>query len=314
MAFCEKCGKELGPDGVCDCQKTSAEPAVSAVPAASSAPADPASDKNKLIGIIAVVAALVVVLLVLIFLLLRNMDNEDSEDNDGSVSNKDSYEAPFEDLQKLINEKSTDLFAYQKVISDPMTAQFNKEFYDIVKSNEEVKENYKEAQEQLKYFYDYFKGFKITEIEIKKADKMKSSELRDIKDQYDKGNFEYALEVLSDMDSDDYEDMADSLDISKSAAKKLVKAMKSYYESLGKANVQEGYDVQVIVRAKYDGKEDKTDRIAVQVLKINNKWYIHNAGLFLRSTIFYDDLADISLYDIYRRINLSFGGSLMYGF
>lgn len=307
MAFCEKCGKEIGPDGVCDCQKASAEqaapaasatPATSEAPAASAVPAEPAPNNNKLIGIIAVAAIAVVLLIVIISL----------------VGKGGSYKTPFKDLQKLINKQSTDIFAYQYAINDPMSAKFTKTAYDIVKSNDEMKEGYKDAQEDLKDFYDDIKGFKITEIEIKKAEKMKGSELRSIKDQYDKDNFEKILERFDDLDSDDYDDLAENFDISKSQAKKLVKSMKSYYQSLGKAKVQEGYNVQVIVRAKYDGDTDKTDRIDVQVIKINGKWYINNASAFFRNISFDKDLDDVSLYGLYNKINFNLGSSLMYGF
>lgn len=306
MAFCEKCGKELGPDGVCDCQKASAEPAAPAAsetpatpaapaePTAPAVPAEPAHGNNKLIGIIAV-AAVAVVLLIVIF----------------SLMGKSSYKDPFKDLQKLINKQSTDIFAYQKDIQDPVSANFVKKVYDIVKGNDEFKEYYEEQQEDLKDFYDDIKGFKITEIEIKKAEKMKGSELRNIKDLYDKDNFESILEEFDDLDSDDYEDLAERLDISKGKAKDLVKAMKSYYQSLGKAKVQEGYNVQVIVRAKYDGDTDKTDRIDVQVVKINGKWFINNARSFFRNISFDKDLDDVSLYDLYNGINYNLdSGSL----
>lgn len=288
MAFCEKCGKEIGPDGVCDCQK---ESTASATPVASAVPAEPAPNKNKLVGIIAV-AAIAVVLLILIVSLFGNGG---------------SYKTPFKTLQSLINKQSTDLFAYEKAISDPVSAKFSKTVYGIVKSNSEVKESFKEQKEDLEEVYDNIKGFKITKIEFKKAEKIKGSDLRSIKEQYNKDNFERILESLDDMDSDDIEDLADNLDISKGQAKKLVKAMKSYYKSLGKAKVQEGYNVEVIVRAKYDGETDKTERIDVQVLKINGKWYISNASSFFRNIRFSKDLSDINLYDVYRKIGSGFG-------
>lgn len=292
MAFCEKCGKEIGPDGVCDCQKASA---ASATPVASAVPAEPAPapNKNKLVGIIAV-AAIAVVLLILIVSLLGNGG---------------SYKTPFKTLQSLINKQSTDLFAYEKAISDPVSAKFSKTVYGIVKSNSEVKESFQDQKEDLKEYYDDIKGFKITKIEFKKAEKMKGSDLRSIKDQYNKDNFESILERLDDMDSGDIADLADELDISKSQAKKFVKAMKSYYKSLGKAKVQEGYNVEVIVRAKYDGDTDKTERISVQVLKINGKWYISNASSFFRNISFSKDLSDINLYNLYRKIGSGFDSS-----
>lgn len=290
MAFCEKCGKEIGPDGVCDCQKASAQPAApaaSAAPKVSAVPAEPAHGNNKLIGIIAV-AVVAVILLIVIFSL---------------VGKGGSYKDPFKDLQKLINKQSTDILAYQKDINDPMTANYIKKVYDIGKSSDDFKDDYKEQQEALKDFYEDIEGFKITEIEIKKAEKMKGSDLRSIKDQYDKENFESILERFEDMESDDYEDLADELDISKGKAKDLVKVTESYYKSMGKAKVQSGYNVQVIVRAKYDGDTDKTERIDVQVLKINGKWFISNAGSFFRNIRFEEDLDDVSLSGLYNRIN-----------
>lgn len=321
MAFCEKCGKELGPDGVCDCQKVSEAPAASTETAASAAPTentapaasaeaaantapaapatpvapavpeDKAPNNNKLIGIIAV-AAVAVIALIVIF----------------ALAGGSSYKTPFKDLQSLINKQSTDVFAYSKVIKDPVTAKFVKSVYDVTKSSDDVKEDYEDMREELKDFYDDLDGFKITKIELKKAKKMKDKELKDFKKYYDPDNYEDLLENLDDMDSDDIEDLADMLDISKSAAKKLVKEMKSYYKSMGKAKVQEGYTVDVIVRAKYDGDEDKTDRIEVQVLKINGKWYIYNASSFLRSIVFDKDLEDVSLRDLYNLINFNVSG------
>lgn len=314
MAFCEKCGKELGPDGVCDCQKASAAPAATDAPAApatpdapasSAAPASPATpvasatpgegtpnNNNKLIGIIAVAAVAVVLLIVLAFALM---------------SGGGSYKTPFKDLQSLINKQSTDVFAYSKVFNDPVTAKFTKTTYDILKSNDDVKEGYEETKDDLKDFYDDLDGFKITKMEIKKAEKMKSKELKDYQKIYDADTFEDQIEDMDDMDDGDIEDLADMFDISKSAAKKLVKEMKSYYKSMGKAKVQDGYTVEVIVRAKYDGEEDKTDRIEVPVLKVNGKWYIYNASSFLRGIVFKKDLSDVSLRDLYNKVNFNVG-------
>lgn len=271
----------------------SATPETSAAPEASAVPAKqkPALN-NKRIGIIAV-AAIAVVLLIVIC----------------SLAGRSSYKDPLKDLQKLINKQSTDIFAYQKMISDPMSVKFTKTVYNIVKSNDEIKDNFKDQQEDLKDFYEDIKGFKITKIEIKKADKMKGSELRSIQKNYDMDIYESFLERLDDMDSDDIEDLAEDSDISKGQAKKLVKAMKDYFKSLGKAKVQAGYNLEVIVRAKYDGDTDKTERIDVQVLKINGKWYISNARSFFNDIRFNKDLEDVSLYRLYNKIGYDLSGS-----
>lgn len=322
---CKKCGKEL-PEGTKFCvscgapceeasapqtaapqaeaaPETSAASAGSATPETSAAPeASAVSAKqkrafnnNKRIGIIAVAVIAVVLLIVII-----------------ALAGKSSYKDPLKDIQKMINKQSTDIFAYQKMISDPMSVKFTKTVYDIAKSNDEIKDGFMDKQEDLKDFYEDIKGFKITKIEIKKAEKMKSKDLRSIQKTYDKDNYESILERLDDVDSDDIEDLAEEIDISKSQAKKLVKAMKNYYKSLGKAKVQGGYNLEVIVRAKYDGDTDKTERIDVQVLKINGKWYISNAGSFFYNIRFNKDLEDVSLYSLYNIIGYDLGGSFRF--
>lgn len=300
MAFCEKCGKELGPDGVCDCQKTQAAeaPKTAEASGADAAPKtlqDTLKDmlKDKKIVTIAAAAVAAVVLLIII----------------AAVAGSGSYKTPVKELVKLINKQSTDVFAY-KELEDPIQADYLRDAYSILKKNKDYKEGFEEKREDIAELYEDIKGFKITSCDFVKAEPMKSKELRAIKgDQFDSDLYEAMIEEIDDMDKGDYEDLAEGLDISVSDAKKFAKKTVTYLKALGKADVSKGYVVTLRFYGKFEDEDDKTEKIEeIQIIKVNGKWCIYDMGNLFRKIKFSDELSDVNLYSIYRTIgSVNFG-------
>lgn len=294
MAFCEKCGKELGPDGKCDCQETQKQeaPQNSAVPQNS---AGAAPKKKNTAVIIGAAAAAVVVLLVIII----------------AIANSSSYKTPVKGLVKLINKQSTDVFAYQEFIFDPIRSDYTQTAYKIMKKNEEVKEDFEDIKGDIKDFFDDIDGFKISSCDFVKAEPMKSSALRDIqRNSFDSDVYEDLLEEFEDkyLDKADFEELAEKLDISVSDAKKLVNEAKKVFKAYGKVKVSDGYEVTLRIYGKYDGDSDKTEKIeGIRIIKVNGTWYVYDASTLFSAIKFKEDLSDVNLYKLYRYVQgLSF--------
>lgn len=277
MAFCERCGKELGPGEKCDCQKVQKAAAEGA-----------AAPKKKINVAIIGAAAAVIVLAVVIF----------------AVAGASSYKTPVKELVKLINKQSSDVFAYQELINNPFVVAYNRAAYKILKKNDDYRDRFELAEEYLADFYDANDGFSISKCDFVKAEKMKGSTLREIQRKlFDSNAYEDLLEEFDEMDKGDYEDMADDLDISVSDAKRLVKEAKKALKALLKAEVEDGYIVSLRFYGKYDGDEDKTGKIEdVRIIKLDGTWYIYNPSLLFDGFRFQDDLSDVEMYRIYRYV------------
>lgn len=291
MAFCEKCGKQIGPSGVCDCQKVNVA-APGAVPGA--APAKKGVPNKTLFGIIGAVAAVVVVVVLAIALLGGG-----------------SYKTPINKLVKMINKQSTDIMAYKEMTTEPTSYKSQMTVFKILLSDKDRKEEYEDAQKDLDDYYDDIKGFKITKVDFRDAEKMKKSELRDIQESYydekeDEDWVQNCIDDIKDMEKDDYEDLADDLDISVSAAKKYKKAELNYYKKLPKIKVTEGYTVEVRIYAKYNKEEEKTEIIKdIKVIKVNGKWIIYNpSAIFSGMEFENEEFNDINMYDLYRKLGM----------
>lgn len=305
MAFCTKCGKELGPDGTCDCEKTQApaaetatveekkdatQEAAPAVDAATAAPAADGKKNNK--GIIYAAAVAVVVLIIII----------------ASVSGG-SYKTPLKQFTKLVNKQSTDVYAYQEFLNAPMDTKLLNGVKGIMKDSDDYADQIDSSKERLEDFYSDNDGLKLS-YDISKAKKLDSDELKDISKSYKntyKNYYKDTIEQLEDMDSEDYEDLADALDISEGSAKKLVKKIVSYMKSYEDVKVSKGYEVTLRFNGKMDGDEDTTEKIKVTIIKANGEWFIYNAYDMFNQANFKDDLSGVNLYTIYGSTYMNIG-------
>ncbi|MCM1187167.1 MAG: hypothetical protein NC251_10745 [Lachnoclostridium sp.] len=338
MSFCKNCGRELGPDEVCDCQKTQEAEAAGATAAttgtdataapdagaaatgtdATAAPdagaaatgtdataafntatapysqtasaSDAGTGSNGKKGPIALIAGAAAVVLVLLVVLVA------------SLMGSGSYKTPVKDLVKLINKQSTDAFAYME-LTDPISTDYTRSVYNILKKNEDMKEEFDDLKNDIADFYEDIAGFKITKCDFVASKEMKKKDLRSIEDSVSSSYLEDLIEEIDEMDNADYEDMADELDISKSDAKKFAKETKSYLKTLSKIKVTKGYEVTIRFYGKYDGETDKTDKIDVRIIKVNGKWRIYNMSSLFNQLDFDKDLSDVDLSSLYYLIN-----------
>ncbi|MCM1326895.1 MAG: hypothetical protein NC249_09740, partial [Lachnoclostridium sp.] len=251
---------------------------------------DAGTGSNGKKGPIALIAGAAAVVLVLLVVLVA------------SLMGSGSYKTPVKDLVKLINKQSTDVFAYMK-LADPMTTDYTRSLYNILKKNDDIKEEFDDLKNDLADFYEDIAGFKITKCDFVAAKEMKKKDLRSIEDSVSSSYIEDLIEEIDEMDNADYEDMADDLDISKSDAKKFAKETKSYLKNLSKMKVTKGYEVTVRFYGKYDGETDKTDKIDIEVIKVNGKWRIYNMSSLFYQMDFDDDLSDVDLSMLYYLTN-----------
>lgn len=275
MAFCEFCGKELGPDGKCDCQQSQQA-------AAAKAKKSPLKNKKVLIG--AAAAVVVVVIAVIIGV---------------SVSSANSYKAPINNLVKLINQQNTDVTAYYKLIANPVIVKLYQS--SILQKSEEYAELQDQRKDDLQEFYDNIDGLKITRCDISAAKEMSKSDLNEIKDQIPaKAMLRSWIETIEEYDDGDYAKLADMLDFSESDARKLAKAIIDYYRGLSDAEITEGYKLTIRLYAEYDGDKDMAEKVQnIRVIKMNGTWYLYDAQRLLQGSRFEEDLSDISLRELY---------------
>lgn len=185
-------------------------------------------------------------------------------------------EAPVKAAEKILNSKSASKMIDQlpSVLNGFGESEAKKVLKILKKSDqyddaiEDANDAVEELREQLADEYgDNFKiKLKVVEKEELEKDDTKAfrNQLRNIADMKDR---------IDDMDSDDYEDMADQLGITKSQAKDLVKALESFFDKCKDAKVSEGYELTV--EASITGSEvddPETFEFSINVFKVDGRW------------------------------------------
>ena len=86
-------------------------------------------------------------------------------------------------------------------------------------------------------------------------------------------SLESMVEQTEDYDSDEWEDMADAIGLTKSQAKDLVKAMKELQKELKSVKVEKGYELQIKITLKgSELEEPEEEEMELRVYKVNGKW------------------------------------------
>lgn len=198
-----------------------------------------------------------------------------------------SYKTPVELMEKQLNVKT-----YKKAM-DLRIEYLNgfcesemKAIFKIMTSSDEYKDSLEDIEELFEEGIEekkdeYGKNYKYT-IKITDKDKLSSEELRDFKKEI-KGmgdDLEKMVEETDDFDSDDWEDMADMMDISKSQAKKLIKNYEKIAKKCSKVKVTAGYELEIVRSLKgkeIDDPEDYEHESTVKVYKVNGRWVTEDA-------------------------------------
>ena len=255
MAFCANCGRQLADGEVCTCQT----------------PAAPKKKSKKGLVIAVLVLILVVAIGVAVFLLMSN-----------------SYKKPINDLTNAINKKENNLDSLVSAALPDFVASSYKKAIKVLKTSDDFSDMYDEAGESLKEMYDelddsYDTGWKV-KFDYGDKEKIEAEDLASISESYAvlyDTYFEDICDEISEYDKYDYEDMADSLGISTSKAKEFCKIAVSFMKEFDGITATEGYVLTgrfVLSDSKGETLE-KTDKMAIQVIKLNGDWMIDYLSL-----------------------------------
>lgn len=226
------------------------------------APAPEKKGFGKLVGVLAAVAAIIVAIL-LISLFTNSpkaaLKKEFAFMNAKSVAKEDKAE-----LACLGGFCKNDVKQIQNIMK-------KSEDYD----KEEVKESFDEYLENMED--QWGKNWKYS-FKIEDKDEVKKDDLKEAKAAL-KAMYKTADEVLDEVSSGDYDDIADEFGITKAQAKKLVKHLKNITKKLKNVKVTKGYEFEVTESIK--GKDDENDYDETYlVYKINGKW-VSESGIYL---------------------------------
>jgi DNA repair ATPase RecN len=204
-----------------------------------------------------------------------------------------SYKTPVRTMERAANNR-TYSFGYDKKLDhlNGLLKKETKELYEILEQSdaymemmEEFAEEYEEYVEEMEdeYGKNYKYSYKITEKE-----ELKRKELREFRDYLRAaGELYVALdEETEDYETEDWEDVADMLDLSRSKTKSLVRKIVAMGKELKKADVTEGYELTV--EMKLTGKEldePEEDEVTICVYKVNGRW-IAQDGLMSAKAIY----------------------------
>lgn len=231
--------------------------------------------KNKLI--VAAAAVVAVIALVIVLSILGN-----------------SYKTPIELMEKQANNKKF------SAMVDASTATLNgfaekevKAVLNIMKKSDSYKDM---MEDQEDYFEDniedmideYGKNYKYT-YKIVDKEELEKDDLRDFRDElrYIADMCEDLEDEIDDYDSDDWEDLADDLEISKADVKELAKKILEIGKICKKAKVTAGYELTVetyLSGSELDEPEE--GEMTICVYKVDGRWIAYD-GLYALESFAY---------------------------
>lgn len=213
---------------------------------------------------IAIAAAVVVLIAAII--VIGALNNTYSTPVKLMISDMNSRKAP--------KSLSSDLYLLNGFMESEYEAIF-----DIIEKADEadrmlerMQDNFEESVESLedKYGENYKYSYTVDEKE-----ELEKSDLRAVRENLRNAadNLEEMIEETEEWDSDDWEDAADEIGLTKSQMKNLVKAMEDLKKVLDKAEVTEGYELSVLITINGDelDEPEETER-TIEVYKIDGRW------------------------------------------
>lgn len=196
-----------------------------------------------------------------------------------------NYKTPVKIMEDMANTKKiTDYIEY---ITQPLNGFAEKEvcaIFDIMLKSDEAEEsfeniadNYNESIDDMEEEYgsNYKYTYKIEDKEKLDKDELKEfkEEIKDLAD-----GINEILEETEDYDSDDWEEMAEEIGLSKSQCKDLVDAFKDLKKALKNPKVEEGYALTVhVTLTGSEVDEPDEDEIEVYVYKVDGRWISESA-------------------------------------
>lgn len=197
-----------------------------------------------------------------------------------------AYKAPLKELVKIVNEGESDLEKISKaLLPKGISTNLNKAYKDLNDSTPfaELEDNICDSIESIYDSLtttcgdDYKMSFKASDKQ-----KLTEDELSDISEKYAalySNTFTPIIENWDSFDKYDYEDLANSLEISSSDAKNFVSHLTQAMNEFKSPKITNGYSVKI--KFTVQGNEDKvsSDRYSINIIKFNNKWIIDYLSL-----------------------------------
>lgn len=197
-----------------------------------------------------------------------------------------NYTTPVRHMEKLENKKSISFKAYLKTALENMGATNAGEIVkimcesdDFLDEMDEFEESYEEAYEKKQD--EYGDDFKIV-YAIEDKLKLEKSDLRNYQKQY-RQYISLAKEGLAEMEdytSSDWNEMAENVGLTRTQVKKLVSALETMVDDIGRLEVTDGYELSIVktVTGNMLDEPVETD-MTIQVVKVNGRWV--NAASFI---------------------------------
>ena len=121
---------------------------------------------------------------------------------------------------------------------------------------------------------EYGKNYKYS-YKVESKDKLEKEDLREFRDQLKslKEQLDELVDEADDFDSDDWEDLADDLGMTKAEAKKLVAALEDVCKELKTIKVTAGYEVEIVMSLNgSELDEPEEEEMEIKVYKVNGRW------------------------------------------
>lgn len=192
-----------------------------------------------------------------------------------------NYMTPIRNMQKTANQHTAN---YRKALQTDIRnlGVSSGHMNDVVKilrksdtfldMNDSVSEFYEELYESRQDKYG--DNFKIT-YTVEDKIKLEKSDLLDCQESYhqDMESAEGFVDAAEYFDDDDWVDFADGLGLTSAQAKKLVPALKKALKDIGRVEVTNGYELDIVKTITGDAlDEPKEDSMTIRVVKVNGRW------------------------------------------
>lgn len=200
-----------------------------------------------------------------------------------------TYKTPVKIMENLANSKRF-VSTYDK--SAKMLNGFCKNEVDAILKLAKKVDGYEDAMEDAKDSFEdgiqelkdeYGNNYKISYI-IDDKEKLEKDDLKKVRDALRElaDNYEELADEADDFDSDDWEDFADEVELSKANAKKLVAAVEDLGKICKTAKVSAGYELTLTKRITgSELDEPEEDETTMRVYKIDGRWVSESALLYL---------------------------------
>lgn len=201
-----------------------------------------------------------------------------------------NYMTPVHKLEKMESwKKGNATKVFQESLENIGVTNSKELFKAMAKSEilEELLEAWDESMEaSVENTLDkYGDDFKVTYKLLDKT-KLKKSELRDYKKELRNSfsSLESIVDQTKNFDSDDWEDMAEELEMTKGQAKNLIAVIKELTDDVSHVDITDGYELELTrITTGSELDEPEEEDVTVIVLKVNGKWVSYTMASVARN-------------------------------